>query len=215
MMSSALRSYYLQQMGIETWVRRNPRSPESAVHLIPSVCAESPVLVVFEGGEFNHSRQWIDGAVGRLLKNMLHSIGLSSENTAVLFGAPEQIADVIESHVHHLKPHMIIVLESSSQASVGFQLANRTSAYTSQMMTCAHPLDLLQQPSRKKTAFADLLQIKSTLSRNCSDHFSSPTFRGLSAESRVLTTSLETADQPRDVGMERAVTLSRESIVMS
>ena len=34
-----------------------------------------------------------------------------------------------------------------------------------------------------------------------------PTFRGLSAESKDLTTSLDPADKPRDVGREKVVTL--------
>lgn len=164
MMQTSLQSYYLQQMGIETWVRRNQRPRASAVHLIAPKRAESSALVLFEGGAFDKAGQWIEGAAGRLLQNMLQSIGLSLDNTAVLFGDPEQMGDVVESHVVHLKPCVILVLDQTNQLSVGLRLKSLNQPYIS----CTHPLNLLKQPSQKKSAYATLLQIKTKLPQELS-----------------------------------------------
>lgn len=49
-MSSSLKAYYLQEMGIQTWVRRSIPSRASGLHIITPKQAETLALVVFEGG---------------------------------------------------------------------------------------------------------------------------------------------------------------------
>jgi len=71
-----MKAYYLHQMGIQTWVRREP------VHSDP---APNPVLmVVIEQCEIDPDTQWIKGKQGSLLQKMLHSIGLTQDEV-VLF----------------------------------------------------------------------------------------------------------------------------------
>ena len=159
-MPTSLKAYYLQQMGIETWVRRSVLPRVSGVHLMAPKRAESLALVVFEGGEFDEASQWIAGAAGRLLKNMLQSIGLSPVNTAVVFGASSSMGDVVQAHVVRLKPRVILVFQQTNSTCVGLRRAILNPTYASQIVSSIHPVDLLTQPLRKKSAYSDLLQVK-------------------------------------------------------
>ncbi len=159
-MSTSLKAYYLQQMGIETWVRRSVLPRVSGVHVVAPKHAESLVLVVLEGGELDEASQWVAGAAGRLLKNMLQSIGLSPENTALVFGASSSMVDVVKAHVVRLEPRVILVLEQTSTTGVGLRLAT----CTTQIVNSIHPMDLLMQPLRKKSVYSDLLQVKTLFS---------------------------------------------------
>ena len=163
-MSSSLKAYYLQQMGIETWVRRSVPPRVSGVHLIAPKRAESLALVVFEGGELDEASQWIAGAAGRLLKNMLQSIDLSPVNTAVVFGVSSSMDDVVQAHVVRLKPRVILVLQQTNSTCVGLRRATLNPTYARLIVSSIHPMDLLTQPLLKKSVYSDLLQVKTRLS---------------------------------------------------
>ena len=101
MMSDSLRQYYLQQMGIETWVRRNTRAQEAVsdlTHLKATVSTctrcplyktrthtvfargdqHAPLMVIGAAPSAHEDRQGLPfvGKAGQLLNRMLHSIGL-------------------------------------------------------------------------------------------------------------------------------------------
>ena len=163
MMLSALRSYYLQQMGIDTWVKRNVLPRVSGVHLLAPKRSQSLVLIVCEGGELDEASQWLAGPAGQLLKNMLRSIGLSPDNAALLFGDLSQIQDVLNAHIVHLNPRVIVMLEKNSTCP-GLDLGGLSQIHSIQIVQTVHPVDLLNQPHQKKAAFSALMRVQKTLS---------------------------------------------------
>lgn len=161
-MSSFLKAYYLQQMGIETWVRRTVLPRVSGVHMMTPKDADSALLVVFEGGELDKASQWIAGSVGCLLKHMLLSIGLSPKYTPLIFGDTSAIDAVLQAHVAYLKPRVVLVFRQTSSAHDEIW----SGLHSTQFIHIIHPMDLLSQPLRKKSAYTDLLRIKRIL---CAD----------------------------------------------
>lgn len=157
----SLRAYYLQQMGIHTWVRRSVPPRVSGLHLIAPKQADISALVVFEGGDLDDTGSWIDGAAGRLLKQMLQSIGLSRDNTAVVLGASSMMDDFVHAHVIRLKPRVVLIF-SQSPGAVVFN-ASRFESDMPLVMDSIHPEILLTQPLRKPSAYQDLLQLKALI----------------------------------------------------
>lgn len=98
---------------------------------------------------------WIEGAAGQLLKQMLHSIRLSPNNTAVVFGESSVMNQVVQTHVKRLNPGVVLVF-SLNDAVIEL--------HKTPMIKSIHPALLLTQPHRKKSAYSDLLRVQLLLS---------------------------------------------------
>jgi uracil-DNA glycosylase family 4 len=100
------KQYYLQQMGIDSWVeRQTPKTPSLAeLEKIVSVCTKCPLhqsrqktvfargnpqatlMIIGEAPGFNEDKQGLPfvGKAGLLLNNMLDSIGLSEQDVYIV-----------------------------------------------------------------------------------------------------------------------------------
>ncbi len=160
-MRQQLKAYYLQQMGIERWVRRSLIAPESFFHIVTPKQGQSEVMVVLEEYEFEKAEQWLSGNVGRLLKKMLSSIGLSTDNTALLcavYSNGESLVEnrdaLLKEQVIRFRPKLILVLGQFLSTYL------HSCDLSIPLVLSAHPLDLLNNPIKKKLAFIDLLKVK-------------------------------------------------------
>ncbi len=163
-MNEQLKRYYLEQMGIETWVRRNLPPPPPLLNIIAPNSPKTLVMIVLEGAEIDKTKHWLAGKVGQLLKKMLHSIGVTTDNTAILCGltstpdSDHQQRDVeLKEQIVRLKPQLILLL---GQFSTQFLQDKGNHA---PLITSMHPTDLLKNPSKKKQVFCDLMAIKKVL----------------------------------------------------
>lgn len=154
-MSQRLKSYYLQQMGIDCWVRRNlPEVPLPFYIIAPK---NPEVVVVLDDHEMMTNNQWPTGKVGHLLTKMLHSIGLSSENTAVLCGRSFQTEqellqrdEFLAEQIIRLAPKALLIL------------GNFVTRYSPKLpvIFTIHPADCLNTPLMKRKVFTDLVKMK-------------------------------------------------------
>jgi hypothetical protein len=165
-MGIALNAYYLQEMGIQTWVRRGIEVEAAVCELdiLPSQHA-SPILMIFiEKLEAMQLHQWVLSKAGRLLMKMLHSIGLSQENTLFIGGGATDSIEAIHHRDALLKEqvgryHPKLILRLGSFSSEMYQ-----STYNSlPIISSSHPEDLLINPMKKKQVFTDLMLVKSRL----------------------------------------------------
>ncbi len=109
--NNKLKQYYLQQMGIETWIRRdsgvvNPKDSLSILHDLQqevAACERCPLhqtrtktvfarghvgaklMIVGEAPDYHEDQQGLPfvGKAGHLLNQMLHSIGFSEKDTYI------------------------------------------------------------------------------------------------------------------------------------
>ncbi|AHE67334.1 uracil-DNA glycosylase, family 4 [Legionella oakridgensis ATCC 33761 = DSM 21215] len=105
-MQNSLRQYYLQQMGIETWILRQPNSGSQALCSLAvevKSCTQcvlhktrtqtvfargnpkAKLMIIGEAPGFHEDKQGLPfvGKAGNLLNKMLHSIGLSDEDVYI------------------------------------------------------------------------------------------------------------------------------------
>jgi DNA polymerase len=152
--------------------------------------SKSRIMLIGEAPGANEDLQGIPfcGESGKLLDNMLLAIGLSrSENvyiTNCIFWRPpgnrrptaEEIAmcrPFVEKHIALIQPKLIVLVGSTAVSSVLSnnepisKLRHKFYEYTNQCLThkihitpIFHPSYLLRQPTQKRQAWYDLLQIK-------------------------------------------------------
>ncbi len=136
---NALKQYYLEQMGIESWVLRNPSPPEPNLGRLSaevSVCTQcalhktrtkavfsrgntaAQLMVIGEAPGFYEDKAGLPfvGEAGQLLDKMLQSIGLSDKAvyiTNVIKCRPPNNRDPLPEEVamcsHHLKQQIACV----------------------------------------------------------------------------------------------------------
>lgn len=159
-MLQQLRSYYLQAMGIDLWVRRGLPEPAPLLNVIAPNSSEISLMIVLEGADPDAANQWLGGKVGVILTKMLHSIGLSSANTAIVCGVAIKTDQELKyrdvflaEQVVCLKPKLILILGPFST-----QYHPNIPIFLSD-----HPWELLSNPIKKKNAFADWMKIKNFL----------------------------------------------------
>lgn len=165
-MDLSVKSYYLKQMGIEQWVRRGlaEQSHVSELDIVAPKDLKTPLMVFMEKPEGIELHQWLLSKSGQLLLKMLHSIGLSQDNTSILSSisvvSDEDVSRrdaLIKEQLNRYKPRLILILGSFVTKS--FHQAFNDIA----VITSCHPEELLIQPQKKKNVFFDLMMVKSKL----------------------------------------------------
>lgn len=131
MSKHSLHPYYLQQMGIESWLLR-PKAPKARVKLM--------VMGVGLDGE------------SRLLMNMLKSIDLSVEDVCVFSIEPVSTFDVYFDKIEQFTPCAFFLMGDVPEID-----AVKTNYPGIPLIQSPHPIDLIQTPANKKQAYHDLL----------------------------------------------------------
>lgn len=155
---------------------------------------DSKVMVIGEAPGATEDAEGIPfcGDSGKLLDNMLNSIGLSRKDniyiTNTVFWRPpgnrrptdQEIAlckPFVEEHISIIQPKLLILVGSTAVESLlgkhlqiskirqeYYQYSNKLLDHTITTTALFHPAYLLRQPSQKKTTWYDLLKIKSYIS---------------------------------------------------
>ncbi len=158
--------------------------------------SDAKIMLIGEAPGAEEDEQGVPfcGDSGKLLDNMLASIGLSREKnvyiTNTIFWRPpanrrptkEEIAvcrPFVEQHIALIKPELLILVGSTAVSSlIGSDLEiskirqeyySYTNEYLSDHIPTTaifHPAYLMRQPSQKKQAWYDLLKIKEFISKN-------------------------------------------------
>ena len=140
-MRHTLNPYYLQQMGIVSWVQRNSQVPALSI------------MIVLESGEMDEANQCLAGKAGHLLKKMMHSIGISWDSLTVVM--PKGPA-FLKEQIAYFRPRLILALGECASSTLKGE-------HTIPVIISSHPEDLLRDPSQKKQVFAHLMQVKKLL----------------------------------------------------
>ncbi len=156
-MISSSHSYYLQTMGVDLWVSRDLPKSHPLLNVIAPRHTPISMMIVLEDVEPDVAKQWLSGKVGRLLTQMLYSIGLSAENTAILYGVAAKTEEEFQTRdallmeqISCLKPKLMLLLGSFiTQCS-----------HSIPIISGDHPTDLLNNPIKKKKAFADWMKVQ-------------------------------------------------------
>lgn len=165
-MDLSVKSYYLKQMGIQQWVRRDLAEQAHATELdiIAPKDSKTPLMIFMEKPEGIALHQWLSSKSGQLLLKMLHSIGLSQDNTSILSSiavvSDEDVSRrdaLIKEQINHYNPRLILILGSFVTKS--FHQAFNDIA----VISSCHPEELLIHPQMKKNVFFDLMMVKSKL----------------------------------------------------
>lgn len=135
-----IKAYYLHQMGIQTWVRREPRLFDPAPN--------SVLMIVIERCEIDPETQWLQGKQGSLLQKMLYSIGLTKD-TVTIFSMEAMPVNQINTQMAQIKPKALLFM---GRKTPEFILKNQVGT---PVVVTQHPLDLLMDPKQKKNAFND------------------------------------------------------------
>jgi uracil-DNA glycosylase len=156
----------------------------------------SKIMIIGEapGAEEDETGIPFCGDSGKLLDNMLASIGLSRQKnvyiTNTIFWRPpanrrptkEEIAQCrlfVEQHIALIKPKLLILVGSTAVTALlgpKFEITkirqeyySYNNAYLSESIATTalfHPAYLMRQPSQKKQAWYDLLKIKDFIAKN-------------------------------------------------
>lgn len=154
-MSNTLHPYYLQQMGIETWLIRQP----------PTKFESRPIKLMVICDVMDTDTKTIG-----LLNKMLNSIDLLTEDICFKFSWTDEILQQITSS----PPQLLLVMDS---AAIKRLLNETTDSFTTlrckmhdyqglPFVVSYHPADLLKRPADKKYAYQDLLYIQKTLTQS-------------------------------------------------
>lgn len=127
-------AYYLDQMGIERWVRR-PASPVTNAVVLLVICKEHQV------GPF-------EGKAHLLFKQMLACIGLELSQVHYISEHGWQQACSLQN------PRALLALTDLPEDITSFNIP---------IVFSQHPLDLLQHPQNKKQVYQHLLQLMHSL----------------------------------------------------
>ncbi len=152
-MPNPLHPYYLQQMGIETWLMRQPVTfPEPQL-----------IKLMILGDALD-----TDNKAASLLNKMLSSIDLSPEEICIKSSLTDDLIQQITTKC----PQLLLALGNTAiqfllnDASPLNELRSKTHDYQGQAFVVSyHPTDLLQQPADKKYAYQDLLYIQKILAQ--------------------------------------------------
>jgi hypothetical protein len=156
MMDNALRAFYLDQLGIESWVFRPKRADASPVLIVLEVSEPAP-----EQAQFS----WPEGKEGQLLKRMMHSIGLTPEHVSLLYAPTDNTRlEALLSARLSLNPQCILLL-GESNSLIMQQQRLESSAQGITVIMGIHPKELLNHPIKKRAAYSALLGLKQTLGR--------------------------------------------------
>jgi uracil-DNA glycosylase family 4 len=172
MRNPELTQYYLQQMGIDTWLLRNKTMATNPI--LPLDSRENQNAKVMIIADFSDEGGCLfSGKAEMLLKNMLKSIHLTKQNvyltTMLRNDSLKDSADLLYKEIAQASPEIIIVVgDAASQCLLGAGVAQHTIQYYQSIpvVNSIHPADLLQNPSAKKQVYADLLLIKQLLMCN-------------------------------------------------
>lgn len=148
-MPQNLHPYYLQQMGIETWLLRKP------------ITKSTKLMVV---GEALDTKQ-----ASSLFCKMLHSIGLTLDDVSLKVRLSDDLIQQITINPPQLllavgDPAIRFLLnESLSLSNLRCKLHHYHGV---PLVVSYHPNDLLQHPYDKKSAYQDLLYIQTILAQS-------------------------------------------------
>ena len=147
-------------MGIDLWVSRDLPDPPSLLNVIAPQHTPVSVMIVLEDVAPDATKHWLAGKVGGLLTKMLHSIGLSAENTVILYGMAAQTEEefqirdaLLVENMTRFNPKLMVFLGS---------VVTRLSHHVP-IVSGDHPTDLLKSPIKKKKALVDWMKIKAIL----------------------------------------------------
>ena len=149
-MSKTLHPYYLQQMGIETWVVRQPLTQSIKLMII--------------GDALDDDKQAMS-----LFNKMLASIGLTSEDVSI----SGILSDALKQKIITHPPQLLLAIGNAAIKSLNkeiqplYTLRSKTHHYHGvPLIVSYHPADLLQHPADKKFAYQDLLRIQHILTQS-------------------------------------------------
>ena len=207
-MPESLRHYYLQQMGVETWVTRHTTKSKNQLHLLATEAAacsrcilhqtrahtilgrgnpNATLMIIGDAPELDGDSQglpYVD-KVGNLLQKMLNSIGLMDDDVYVTnltkCSPPggrdpktdeiHACSDYLAQQIAAIGPKLILVLgQLAGQSLLNqslplHQMRNKIHTYQGKpLLVSHHPAHLLHNPADKKTAFADLIEVKRLIS---------------------------------------------------
>lgn len=154
--TSSLRTYYLQQMGIDIWIPRNTSdSAKAAIQLM--------VITDASGDE-----TLLNPREERLLKRMLTSVGVLDQDVSIntLASNPQQHA-TLATQIVAMQPRVIVALGSLVQQWLvmnGTLLQSGMYEYQGiPVFISYHPAHLLKNTRDKKRAYTDLLSVSQLL----------------------------------------------------
>lgn len=155
----SLNAYYLQQMGIECWVKRCLPPLAPSFNIISPKQAATTLMILLEEVEWDDDGLWLAGKTGLLLKKMLYSIGVAPDSVAIVCGTDKALSRDAElnAHIRRLKPSVIWILGTFQTQYV------QSSLQRIPVMSSPHPKDLLQFPLQKKNTWSELMQVKALL----------------------------------------------------
>jgi hypothetical protein len=135
-MLNPLHTYYLQQMGIETWVLRT-----------------TTIQLMILGEPVN------PGKPEQLLKNMLKSIDVGSQQ--MKFFSTTSI-ETLTQHLTRYSPQVFLAMGSASTDRDELrQYVDRF--HNKPLLVIEHPNTLIHNLTNKKTAYQDLLRVQTLL----------------------------------------------------
>lgn len=159
---SQMKAYYLQQMGIQTWVRRELPQPVPRFQMLKSPNGVTELVIVAENIALDIKHHWPSEKVGKLVRQMLSSIQVSAEKVA--FFCSEALAEqddiskrdsVLYEQITRLKPKVIWVWGQFSSTCLDMDITP--------VLKTIHPHQLLQMPQQKKKVMTDLMTLKGFL----------------------------------------------------
>lgn len=203
-----MREYYLQQLGITSWVLRDVSQKLPSLELLAnnvSKCtrcslhetrtqtvfargnSDARLMIVGEAPGFQEDKQGLPfvGKAGELLNSMLQSIGLTNNDVYianVLKCRPRKNRDLQSSEIQHCSSYIAQQIESVNPSliiAVGqfaaqflldttmslSNMRNRVYQYNNiQVLVTYDPAYLLSNPSDKKHAYQDWLNVLNILS---------------------------------------------------
>lgn len=172
-----LANYYLQQMGIDTWVLRNKTTTLTPAQPLYARGNPSAKLMIIADAprDDDHSKgQLFSGKTHILLKNMLKSIDLTEQDVYLTTLQRDDSADVsaerLFQDIAQVSPELIVVLGDATSnclqdvvSSLNDSQQTVTYFRSIPVLKSIHPADLLKYPYAKKQAYADLLLMKELL----------------------------------------------------
>jgi hypothetical protein len=123
---SSSNLYYLQQLGVDPWVKRSV-----------------PILIT--------SKDEINSKALSLLENMLKSINLNLKTLRI-----NKDINTLEQKILVLDPQFILILGSIE----GIPMHQPCTFHNRPCIATYHPMDLLNKPKYKATAYSDLLKVE-------------------------------------------------------
>lgn len=148
MSTNSLHSYYLQQMGIETW------------HIRQSATLHNPSVKLMLIGE-SFGSDLFAGKAGGLLSKMLNTIGITVDEVCFVPVSTINFTDTLQQTMKKSSPHMLFAMGHIAALNT---MRGRISDYHgTPIIESFHPNELLMHPAHKKSAYQDLLCVQQLL----------------------------------------------------